>query len=89
MWRFQATCSILYSKKTCDEEILDQIEDLLEASPTTLATSDIVMKYNTTDESVCIKTSTIHKFYNSVCDQKWNLQSCNYRECSIKKSTPQ
>jgi hypothetical protein len=41
-----------YSKKTCDEEKLDQIEDLLEASPSPLATSVVIMKCNTTDEFV-------------------------------------
>jgi hypothetical protein len=64
---------------TRDEEKLDQIEDILEASPSTLAkflhhmgASVTIMKRNTTDEFVCIKTSTVHKLYNSVYDQKWN-----------------
>jgi len=67
-------------QKTCDEEKLDQIEYLMEASPSTLAkflhqmgTSVIIIKCNTTDKFVCIKTSTVQKLYNSVCDQKWNL----------------
>lgn len=67
-------------QKICDKEKLDQVEDLLEASPSTLAKfftsnwcSVIVMRCNTSDQYVCMKTSTVYKLYNSVCDQKWNL----------------
>jgi len=35
--------------------------------------SVIIMRCNTTDEYVRIKTFTVHKLYNSVCDQKWSL----------------
>jgi len=81
-------------QKTCHEEKLDQIEDLLEASSSTSAkclhqigASVIIMKCNTTDEFVCKKTSKVHKPYNPVCDQKWNMPRGNFREYSIVKST--